>query len=357
MWSRCRFERHLFDKLEAEFGETGAEKHITAYNQAKVYLCGNVYREIALKEPGLTRHDATHVVAVMDRIADLILPGDAACHSLTTLDLYALAMATLFHDVGNIDGRNNHPSAPVLSSIYTSARGDSPEAKRERTVVLSVVRAHGGVASDGTADTLKELSEQGPLHSKVISLRAIGALLRFADELAEGPERTSEFCRKNRLYAEDGQRYHDYASITHVTVDVRGGRVLLNYEIEVSDGCSSECVVTDGERHCLKRWNTWLGNLVEFVYGRIGKLDQERKYARYYTDELSTLVATEASMNFTWHGQPVLMDSMRPNPLRLDEMVVPGSPAAEPIPDVYPAYERTTLIDAINKGIDELESP
>jgi len=355
MWSQCRFEEHLIAALRTEFGEPGANKYITAYNRAKGYLCDNIYREISLEEPDLTRHDETHVVAVMDRIADLILREKATSHDLSALDLYTLAMATLFHDVGNIDGRQSHSSASCLFDIFTSARGDSAEVRRERTVVLAAVRAHGGVASDGTGDTLKELKERDTLYTRIISLRDIGAILRFADELAEGPERTSEFCRKDGRYAESSQLYHDYASVTHVAVDQPNGRVMLNYEIEVSEGCPSDCVADNERCPCSDRWNAWCGSLVEFIYDRISKLDQERRYARYYTSELSAFVATEASMNFHWHGLPVLMGEVTPNPMRLDEKVVPGTTPAETIPVAFPAYEKSMLIGAINEGIQRLE--
>ena len=53
---------------------------------------------------------------------------------------------------------------------------------------------------------LKELAETEQLEGRPVRLRELAAVLRFADELAEGPQRTSEFMQAEGLYESEAQR-------------------------------------------------------------------------------------------------------------------------------------------------------
>lgn len=350
MWQPTPLETYLVQRLHAELPQTEAERLSTSYNQAKDYLCQNIYGEIARQEPHLTRHDENHVAAVLSRAGDLLI---APQPTMPALDLYLLAMAILFHDVGNITGREGHSHSPALSQVFTDARGNQPAMRRERTLVLAAVRAHGGRASDGTHDTLRELNPTEPLYARTIALQTVAAVLRFADELAEGPERTSEFCRMTGRYDAAAQIYHDYASISHVAVDRLNGRIMLNYEIDISEGCPSDCTRRDQRGcPCVRKWNAWINGLLSFTFGRIVKLDQERRYAKYYASPLSCLTATEVSMNFHWRSAAIPIDLP---PIRLDEKVVPGDDLATDIRRTFPAYKKGPLLSAMGSGLRALE--
>src|SRR5205823_8617134 len=130
--------------------------------------------------------------------------------------------------------------------------------------------------------------------------------------LAEGPQRTSEFMRSKGLYTQDSRIYHDYASITHVRIDRGNERIVLAYEIEIADDDS---------------WQDKLRHLLGFVYRRVSKLDQERRYARFYSDLLSSFKSTWVTLNFHCKGQ--LLELNQP-PLRIDDKVVPGD-ASKPL--------------------------
>lgn len=352
MWQPTRFEAFMVARIRQEHGQQEADRLLLNFNNAKEYLCQHVYREIMRQEPDLTRHDESHVKCVLDRAHDLLLDNPPQ-PTFSAIELYVLGMAILFHDVGNIDGRASHPQAMALTTIFTQARGDTADVRRERTVVLAVVRAHGGEASDGTSDTLKEIRATEPLYSKTVSLQNVAAILRFADELAEGPERTSEFCRMDNRYAHSAQIYHDYASITNIAVDRPNGRIILIYEIEIAEGCPADCRKRDAKGcPCSRDWAAWLGKLLDFTFGRIVKLDQERRYGRYYAPQLAPFVATEVSMNFHWRTIPIPMNLP---PIRLDEKVVPGEHPAKQIPEAFPAYRQRALLQAMGAGLKVLE--
>jgi len=116
-----------------------------------------------------------------------------------------------------------------------------------------------------------------------IKLRELASILRFADELSEGPQRTSHYLNSKSKIAEDAQIYHEYASITNIFVDKGNNRIAITYNIDY----------TSSER---------IEELLEFTYRRILKLDAERRYCKYYAPILDKLKKTDAQINFTING-------------------------------------------------------
>ena len=98
------------------------------------------------------------------------------------------------------------------------------------------------------------------------------------------------FYRKEGLIQEDSLLYHIYASITEVVVDKGDNRVILTYNID----------------YPIKGFS--LSELLEFVYMRILKMDMGRRYCKYYAPTLSSLIRTEASINFIINGDPCDFD-------------------------------------------------
>ena len=74
-------------------------------------------------------------------------------------------------------------------------------------MVVRATSAHTGKAQDGSCDTLKEVAELDHLANRPVRLRELAAILRFADELAEGPQRTSEFMQVEDLYESESKNF------------------------------------------------------------------------------------------------------------------------------------------------------
>jgi hypothetical protein len=314
------FEEHVRLKLVEDLREDGAEPYRAAYALAKPKLIRDIYSQVRGVEPDLSDHSERHVDNVLHTTRRLLVTPETG--RFTGIELYCLSMFILFHDVGNLFGRENHHKH--VGDVYDWVRGVDPALRRERTLVLKAAQAHTGSAADGSSDTLKELNEHDHLDDHPIRLRELAGVLRFADELAEGPQRTSEFMRTRHAYAPDSQVFHDYASITHVNIDRPGGRIRLTYEIDVTpDGAESQ---TDRDRR--------LTQLLEFAYRRVQKLDQERRYAKYYCPVLAPFRLTSVEINF--HSSGHLLPVSLP-PLQLDDKVVPGDPA-KTVPELQPEY-------------------
>jgi hypothetical protein len=196
--------------------------------------------------------------------------------------------------------------------------------------VLAAACAHTGTTAEGSRDTLKDLDPSDHLNGRPVRLQELAAILRFADELAEGPQRTSDFMQTHHLYPPQNEIFHEYASVTNVFIDRGNERICLTYEIETAP----IEVESDADR------DQRLRDLLTFVYRRVVKVDQERRYARYYSRSLAPFKSTSVKMNFSFRSRPLPVTL---SPLQLEDKVVPGD-ASTAIEELDPAYQIDRLL-------------
>ena len=193
------FDDQLRENIMKDFDKNKGNKLINTYENAKSKLQQEIYDNIRGSEPSLTDHGTTHISNVQENAVLLLSDsGDGEIKELTGIEMYCLGMIILFHDAGNVYGRDNHHNK--IANIFDSIRGTMASVRHEKTLIVKAVRAHTGTSQDGSHDTLKELTDNEHLEGLQVRLRELAAVLRFADELAEGPQRTSEFMQKQGLY-------------------------------------------------------------------------------------------------------------------------------------------------------------
>jgi hypothetical protein len=287
-------EEKLDKRLKSKLGEDDGASFMSRYITARDKSFADIISQISGSEPDLTKHDITHIRAVLTRVDQLL---DDSYLELSVYDLYVLCMIVLFHDVGNIFGRRDHQTKQKVAKVYNHVRGNDPRWNQERLIILKAVEAHTGRSQTGQPlDTLSEVDEVGNLENgQKIRLRELATILRFADELEEGPGRTSLFKQQNAGekggYSQESLPYHEYANITDVFIDRGGGRIVLTYHLNWDKQKDPDC-------DCLKK-------VLAFCFQRILKLDDERKYARYYSKLLDPFRKTEVSFQFTVDNLPV----------------------------------------------------
>lgn len=329
MWNTTRFENHLRQRLSADFGDEKGSQMFSGYEVTRGRLVDNIYQQIQGAQPNLSDHGPHHIANVLNNIRHLLTESHTE-HRLQAIDLYVLAMGVLFHDVGNLYGREDHHKK--IGEIYDFSRGTDAKVRREKTLIVRLARAHTGTASDGTRDTLKDVEETELLDGESVHLRSIAAILRFADELAEGSQRTSEFLLRAGLYNFDSRIYHEYASVTNVGIDRPNQRILLTYEINI-----------DMNTVVQQDYGEWLRSFLSFIYKRIIKLDQERRYTRFYSDVLEPFKATYIAFNFHCKGNLLSIDLPQ---LRLDDKIVPGD-HAKGLQEIHPRYKIDELVNTV----------
>lgn len=293
MWEETQLEKQMKEKLSQEYNHEEEVKYYTQYCSAKNFLVDEIFPNIPSVESQLTDHTEKHIEDVMKKAFVLICDE---MNRFNAAELYLLCMCILFHDCGNIHGRDGHEKK--IADVYDEAVGAKSSRAQEKRWVLSIVRAHSGLSRQGDKDTLVDVLENNSLYDKEVKLREIAGILRFADELAEGPQRTSDYILRHNIVIKDGDEgpiiqdnaiiYHKYASVTNVFVDKGNGRVALTYHIEIPVRQTS------------------FSKLLNFIYKRIVKLDAERRYCKYYTPAIEKSKRTEARIFISCEGEDVI---------------------------------------------------
>ena len=297
----------------------------------------HVYPELKGIEPMVSDHSDKHIANVMKNVDHLL---EDCYDELDGINLYCLGIIILFHDVGIIKGRKSHNKN--IADVYNKVRNMQAAFNQERNLIIRAAEAHTGInAKDGSTDTLKDVTEIDHLHGYKVYLRELAALLRLADECAEGPQRTSDYLSRTDAYG-PSSKYHEYASITEPFIDKGGQRIVLTYNIDIS----SEKINSG-----------WVKTILEFTFKRILKLDTERKYCRYYTQKLFPFKKTEANISFSIDGipqdlplPPIILTDNVTLPLIEDAILVNEIEAKDPL------YVIDSIVSALQKKIPDGQS-
>lgn len=304
MWEDLEIEKYAFKKFIDDLGKINGERLCTDYRTTRGALIEDILPEIKYCEQGLTDHGPKHVENVLTNVYQLL--GDEELSKLNACELYCLLISVLLHDVGNLHGRENH--SKKITNIYHYVR--PRVTMQEKRIVTRIVAAHAGPARDGSNDTLKTLNDTMEFMGKGVRVGELAALLRFADELAEGPQRTSKYMIKMGCYPKESQIFHKYADITNVYIDRGNYRIVLTYFLDIKE-CKSIPPEIEAE----------INKLLEFSYKRIVKMDQERKFNKFYCTLLSPFKRIEVSYVFSIDGHEI---DLGIGTLILDDLVVPG---------------------------------
>lgn len=342
IWADLPFEKYVEERLKTALSGEGSNLWAQYVNTRKE-IVNEVLPWIASKEPELTDHGVKHIVDVMENAAHLLgLPTEhgrndppPASVDLSPHELFVLLTGLLVHDIGNIFGRDRHNQkiSDVLKSL------DAVWASwgiNERNLVTDVGRAHSGKNANGGKDTLEPLATAVRyFQKKRIRAGEIAAIIRFADELAEGPQRTSKFLLNNGIISANSNIYHHYASITQVAIDRQGFRVALTYYIDIDNKAYPK------DPNDLK---TFLAQLLKMTYARAAKMNYERQFARHYAPSLSPFREVSISLNMIRDGGPI---DLLLKPIVLTDITSLHNSQLS-LEDIHKEYAVDTVLERLN---------
>lgn len=264
IWNETTLEHHLERALKSKFGKEQGQEYMASYVNARKVLLDDLLNEIRRSEPDLTDHGPDHVRHVLEN-AFKLLQGDI--DYFNPVELYVLGLSILFHDVGNVERRDEHNKR--VARFYDHVR-EGPRHAHEKALIVQIALAHTGTARDGTANTLADVPPLSHLNGEPVKSRELAAVVRLADELAEGPNRTSAYLRARSAYPQDSAIHHDYAAATDIAIDRGNSRIAVTYQLAFRRGGD-----LDTELSRIKK-------LLQYSYERLAKMDLERRYARYH---------------------------------------------------------------------------
>jgi hypothetical protein len=273
----------------------GTDAIWSKYEHTREDIVNNVLPWVAAREPDLSDHGVDHIANVMDNLGRVLgidssgnIQPSSPVEGLAPFQKILLLLGALLHDIGNIRGRVRHNLATL--EVWRNSGNSSYERWKQidRKTIIALCQAHTGRAADGSEDTLKPLAaSQHYFLNDPVPLAKLAATLRFADELAEGSQRTSRFMLFQELYGVDSVNFHRYANSTDVIIDRANGRIALNYHIDITEpGFGDGYTVRENLR-----------SLLELIFKRVLKLETERVFARHYAPDW--LVFSETSVRLT----------------------------------------------------------
>lgn len=274
MWSETEIEKLLKSRLnELDSSVLNHEKFYQQYEQVRKYMIEYIYPNIASQEPNLTDHGETHIQNVLINAYKLIEHSLNEKNKYSPLDLYVLCSAILIHDIGNIHGREGHEQK--LKKIYNSKNVFSCIDSSEKRIIANIAKSHGG-----QENTILKLPSSDHISGEEIQSRCIAGLLRFADELAEGPQRTSQYMLDNKMFSNKSEPYHQYATISEVPA-IKQDTIILKYNIVVSNFLECELEI-----------------LLLLTYYRIYKLNRERINCGIYSRHIQRIKKISITIKF-----------------------------------------------------------
>lgn len=355
-WETLEIEQKIQTALIRDLGRTHGDTRFGYYVTTRSHLLENVLEEIKAVQPTMTDHGPKHIRDVLQNIDDLL--GDSIGRwdrdkkelqvgALNGMELYILGLTALFHDVGNVFERSEHQKQ--IGLIYDSARPalNGFRNHEEKQITLDICKAHCGDGVDGSKNTLQFVAERSKLDRKEVRPKLIAPILRFADELAEGEQRTSHLMMRLHAYPKESIPFHLYASCSSVDIDRSHGRICLKYHIALSLPGEEE---VEMNRNSSTICTTNLTEFLDFVYRRIEKLNQERQYAKHYCALLDIFKETSASLNFWYRGQPVPVDLPA---IVMSDLVVPNDPQKSVV-DRDNQYRPTDLVCKLSQEMQRM---
>lgn len=257
------------------------------YNDVNDYLSNNYYKWVHDELPYYTDHGERHVQSVV-QAASLLLHGlleDRKRRTeLTSLDIFALLSAILWHDVGMVLGRAGHEKriGEVSEEIKKTAF-PNPAIQR---LIIEIAGAHGG--KDGLSGPKSETYCQLEKHYHVYP-KALAGLLRFADEISEDQSRISTALLPR--VPEKSRVFWEYANcIVSSIPEPEKERVVVTIALEAKKA-TAKLGYCDFPQHCDKGGEI---PLITYVLCRLEKMNNERIYCSRVFNRYVTISEIEA---------------------------------------------------------------
>lgn len=247
-----------------------------AYLMVEDYLNENVHPDVvicaSITDGGLLNdHGVDHVKMVIERAGQLLLTKSAT--PLSAYEVFMLLCAIHVHDVGNITGRADHErrNGGIVKELRTYLNHNQLEIETFRRIA----ELHGG-KFEGSIDKLSNINEFAEVNSTTIRFRALAAILKFADELADDHTRGNRRILESGKMPKGSEVYHKYSlALNTVRILPDESYVKLKYFLKVEDinrtwGKQTKDGIIDVY-------------LLDEIYDRTKKMHRERVYCGRFT--------------------------------------------------------------------------
>ena len=282
--------RYTMEKLH-ESGEKDQFPHakgnlIESFKYIEEYMNANCHPNTTVGAAAngdglLTDHGVDHVKMVIENEAKLV--GDMQYRKLNGYEIYLLLLATHFHDIGNIRGRQEHEKQ--IDDIIAKLGNHFPLDAPEKMIVSDIAMSHGGYVDETHTDkdTLRLLKPIDNCNGIIIRPALLGALLRFADELSDDNTRSSRYMDDANAIPPDNRIYHAYSSALS-PIAYSGNTIVFKYYIPFEQ-VQNRIPDADGTF------------LYDEIIRRLGKCMLELEYCSKYSEGFIRVTTLSAEIN------------------------------------------------------------
>lgn len=248
------------------------------YQAAKSRLETQYYPYIKDREPYMTDHGPGHIGRVLEKLGGLLTylipsPG-AEFPSERLLNLYELGLllsSVIWHDIGNLYGRIDHPKS--IRMVFDLAKGFLYD-DHEIEWIPKIAKAHSG---DGAIERNIEV-ESTYVHDLPIYPKFLAALIRFADEIEEDSRRIGA-----KVYNDIPEKKKAYWFFCKCNQSVRVVPDLEGCTISVDSKIQKQEVWRElGKERADGSVDRVIG--IEEYIGRLDKINGERRYCNRFLE-------------------------------------------------------------------------
>lgn len=270
-----------------------------SFDKLKEHLVKHHYPWVQANCRWFTDHGEVHVAAVMHSASELVrlkLGGRKRETQLSTLDIYLILTAILWHDVGMVIDRARHAEL-VYDLTYDTA--DFFPNPHVQGLVAQIANAHKGHAGLDSLPTHDLCTIDGP--GQDVNPALLAAVVRFADEISENHTRVSLPVLPQ--VPEDQKIFWLYAaSIGSCVARPENERVIVDYRFD-ADMVTSRWP----DRDFPEFWPVNENKLPLLTYAlcRLEKINNEREYCFRYFSSVAPIREVEARFCITRQGQKI----------------------------------------------------
>jgi hypothetical protein len=201
--------------------------YVSHYKIFKEFLDKEIHPEIkpvmSREEPMmyLNDHSERHVAMVIEK-ASYLLSGLSERNELTPYETFIILTAIQIHDAGHIINASRENHAVDTAKLIQELDKNSA---LERKLIFDIAKAHSG-----KNDLIGILSQESIISETTVRTKLLAAVLRFADELADGKDRASNYLLEIDKIPDESKIYHTFSScLDTFRVDIQRHEVCMSF--------------------------------------------------------------------------------------------------------------------------------
>ena len=229
----------------------------------------------------LNQHGTGHVEKVIEKAFDLL--KKFTTDPLSPTEVFLLLCAIQVHDIGNIFGRDGH-ERNIREATIDLIKPIIPDAATQ-TLIYRIAQVHSG-SINGNKDTIGAANfrfDRALLGVKPIREPLIAAILRFSDELADDSSRADKQALRLKTIPEASVIYHQYSETLH-SVLINENTVNQSLYLSLDYYIDSKIIATPFSKNGKEQL------LIDEIFSRTIKIEQERRYCMRYLSQYLPLV-------------------------------------------------------------------